>query len=76
LLKQVGKPALKINANDAKLLIGSKNLPPECSMITRGIRISDPYPTGQTIDLKSNRIISIRKEITGSFSDTTVFFDA
>ena len=78
LLKQlVGKYGLKINAHDAKLLIGSKNLPPECSMITRGIRISDPNPSGQTIDLKSNRIISIPKGITGSFADTTdIFFDA
>jgi len=47
LLKQlVGKPGLKINAHDAKLLIGSKNLPPECSMITRGIIISSPNPSG------------------------------
>jgi hypothetical protein len=77
LLKQlVGKPGLKINAYGVKLLIGSNNLPPECSMITRGIRISTPFPYMKTIDLKSDRIISIREWATGSFADTTdIFFD-
>lgn len=76
LLKQlVGKSGLKINAHDAKLLIGSNNLPPECSMITRGIRISTPIPS-QIIDLKSDRRIFILEGVPGSFTDKThIFFD-
>ncbi|MGB6533339.1 MAG: AbiV family abortive infection protein [Candidatus Nitrosopolaris sp.] len=77
LLKQLVGKSDNINAHDGKLLIGSNDLPPKCSMIARGIRISSPNPSGQVIDLKSNRTIYIPRGVTGSFADTThVFFDS
>jgi hypothetical protein len=65
-----------IAAHDAKLLIGSNLLPPECSRITRGISLSVPVSSGRVIDLGSNRKIVPTKDTTGSYSDTlTPFFD-
>jgi hypothetical protein len=40
LLKQLVGNCDYINVHDAKILIGSNDLPPQCSMITRGIRIT------------------------------------
>jgi hypothetical protein len=77
LLKHLVGKSGNISAHDAKLLIGSNDLPPKCSMITTGIRITSPNPSGQAIDLKSNRTIYMPKGVTGSFADTThVFFDS
>jgi hypothetical protein len=76
LLKQLVGYCDYINAHDAKILIGSNDLPPQCSMITRGIRIFSPNSSGKAIDFKSNRRIFIPEGVTGSFADTThIFFD-
>jgi hypothetical protein len=75
----VGNPNLKSNtivAHYAKLIIGSNNLPPECSINPRGIRISTAIQAGKVIDLNSNRKIAMSGSITGSFVDTThIYFD-
>jgi hypothetical protein len=77
LLKQLVGNCDYINAHDAKILIGSNDPPPQCSMITRGIRITSPNTSGKVIDLKSNRRIFILEGVTGSSADTTkVFFDS
>jgi hypothetical protein len=57
-----GNPKLKeIRAHDAKLLVGSNLLPPECSRITRGISLSVPVSSGKVIDPGSNRKIAPAK---------------
>lgn len=67
------KPDDTIVAHCAKLLIGSNNLPLECSHISRGIKISTPLPAGKIINLGSNRLISTPKNATGAFVNMTNF---
>src|SRR2546428_2883388 len=75
----IGNANLKSNtiaAHYAKLIIGSNNLPPECSINPRGIRISTAIQSGKVIDLNSNRKIAPIEWTTGSFVDTThIYFD-
>jgi len=75
----VGNPNLKSNtiaAHYAKLIIGSNNLPAECSINPRGISISIAIQSGQVIDLKSNRKVALPEWASGGFIDTThIFFD-
>jgi hypothetical protein len=75
----VGNPNLKSNtiaAHYAKLIIGSNNLPPECSFNPREIRISTAIQSRRVIDLNSNRKIVPGDWTTGSFVDTThIYFD-
>lgn len=65
-----------MSAHNAKLLIGSDHLPPECSHITRGIWISRSNPSGKLIEIGSNRSVFTPSNLTGGFSDTThIHFD-
>ncbi|MGB8036199.1 MAG: hypothetical protein WCF03_20480 [Nitrososphaeraceae archaeon] len=70
------KPDDIMLAHNAKLFIGSDDLPPECSHITRGVWISRPNPSGKVIKIGSNRSVFTSSNLTGGFSDTThIHFD-
>jgi hypothetical protein len=66
----------RVPAHFPKLLIGSNHLPPECSWITRGVKISTPIPSPRVLDLGSDRKVSPIRGTTGIFSDSIApFYD-
>jgi hypothetical protein len=68
LSRLVGYPG-RISSHYVKLLVGSDNLPPECSLIPPGIRLWTPSPSGKTVNLKSGSKIAPIKGTTGTFTD-------
>jgi hypothetical protein len=76
LTRLVGYPG-HISSHYVKLLVGSDNLPSECSLIPPGIRLSTPSPSGKAVNLKSGSKVAPIKGTTGRFTDTTLIsYDA
>ena len=52
-------------------LIGFNNLHPNCTIVTRGIKVSRPFPSSKTVRIKQNQSLSIPSGMTGNFFDVT-----
>lgn len=68
----------RVNAHDEKLRIGFDNLPGDCRIILRGVKITEPSPSTKTIIVKKGKHgidnqVSIAGSTTGTFYDTTNF---
>lgn len=77
----IGDPNNTTTSHDEKMKVGFDNLPNDCRITMRGIKISEAFPSTKTVTIKRGKQrydkVSVLQGATGTFSDSsnTSIFD-